>query len=644
MPRRDILRNHSIVTMPGPRIKPEVALSGRRKGGNSFVMLMRTPSLPTGQLRLMATTDLHMHLIPFDYLHEGRDAPSGLVALAPVIARARSESTAHLLCDVGDFLQGSPLADEIAARRIRPHPMIQAFNALNYDAVTLGNHDFEYGLPYLRDVLGDAAAAIVSANLRTGPATHLVRPWAMVTRRMACSDDVDREMRVGIIGFAPPQIPAWSADILQGAIEADDILATARTHLPDMRRAGADLIVALCHGGPEAGPDVSHMENAALHLARIEGIDAVLMGHGHGLFPGPAFDGIAGVDGRRGTLAGKPAVMAGARGQALAVLDLIVQFDATRSCWQIVDHRAALRAAVTPTPRTTALARTLRHSLALPHAATLERLRRPLGATSRALTTFCAALGRDDTAGLLAEVQCRAIRAALRDTPYADLPVLASTAPFHAGGHGGPHHYLDLAAGPLRVRDCVAIVPFDNPVCAVLRRGSQVLQWLERASAYFGVLTPGKTDQPLLNPLMAPYHFDTLHGLRYTIDLSERPEPGSGRIRDVTLNGEPLAAEAPCIVVTNSYRARGGGGLVLADASDIVHTTRRGLRALLMDALRDGIAVPPDAPCPWTFAPLPSTSALFPSSPAARHRLEGLPQVRFSHMQDDGFAAFRCTL
>ena len=607
-------------------------------------MSPKAPSLPTGQLRLIATSDLHMHLIPFDYLHERKDAPLGLVALAPEIARARAECAANLLCDTGDFLQGSPLADEIARRRIRPHPMIQSFNALHYDAVTLGNHDFEYGLPYLREVLADATAAVVSANIRTGPATTLVRPWQIVERSLACSDGATRPLRIGVIGFAPPQIPAWSADVLAGAVQADDILASARTHLPQVRRAGADIVVALCHGGPVAGPEVCHMENAALQLARLPGIDAVLMGHMHGLFPGRGFDGIAEVDAARGTLAGRPAVMAGSRGQAIGVLDLILAQAGPAGAWSIVDHRAAVREARPTSARGTPLMRELREALAVPHAATLERLRRPLGHTDHRLSSYFAALGHDDGAPLLAQVQTEAIRTALAGTPFAGLPVLASTSPFHAGGHGGPHHYLDIPAGPLRVRDCAAIVPFDNPVCAVLRRGWQLVQWLERASAFFQTLRPGGRDQHLLDPLVPPYHFDTLHGLSYVIDLSAGPRPGGGRIRDVLLDGRPLADDDLCIVATNSYRARGGGGLVVAEPSDIVHTTRRGLRCLLMAAMRDGMVVPRSAPRAWRFAPLAETEALLPSSPAARSRLADLPQVRFDHLQPDGFAAYRVAL
>ena len=593
-----------------------------------------------------------MHLVPYDYLNMRDEGHRGLVTLAPLIEQARAEVAACVLCDSGDFLQGTPLADEIAARRTLPHPMMQAFATLGYDAITLGNHDFDYGLPYLKDVLTDARPAIVSANIRTGPTQSLVAPWAMLTRHLSCGDGVEREIRIGVIGFAPPQITAWNADILDDALQTDDILAAARTHLPQLRRAGADLVVALCHGGPVAGPPVCHMENAALQLAALPGIDVVLMGHMHGLFPGPGFAGIAEVDCQRGTLAGKPAVMAGGNGGAIGVIDLTLTPVAPAPShpdakpgrrWQVTGHDAQIRKAPTDRFTPTPLYRSLRQVLAGPHDATLARMAEPIGATDRPLTTYFAAIGRDDTAPLLAQVQIDAIRAALTATPFADLPILASTAPFHAGAHGGPSNYLGIAAGPLRVRDCRAMVPFDNPICAMLRRGWQIRQWLERSNAFFNRITPGLADQPLLNCQIAPYHFDTLHGITYTVDLSCPNGPETGRIRDLRLGGRPLCDDTLCIVATNSYRAHGGGGLVIADPSDTIHVTRRGLRDLLIAALASGTPPTPDATSPWTFAPIPGASALFPGSPAQEARAATGEGVTFAGMRDDGFAAYRLT-
>ncbi|WP_237064254.1 5'-nucleotidase C-terminal domain-containing protein [Loktanella sp. M215] len=608
---------------------------------------------PTGHLRLIQTTDLHMHLMAFDYLLDRPNAQQGLVALAPLIATARQQVAASVLCDTGDFLQGTPLADDIAGRRMLPHPMVQAFNTLRYDAVTLGNHDFDYGLPYLRAVLADLHAPVVSANLKADGNAPFAAPWTLVTRQVACSDGQTRDLRVGIIGFGPPQIADWGAAWLHGMVTTDDIIATARQEVPLLRAAGADVIVALCHGGPAAGADSA--ENAALQLAALPQIDVVLMGHMHEVFPGTAFGPMPQVDPHRGTLAGKPAMMAGAHGKEVGILDLTLSVAApdadgsqpARPMWRVVDHRCKVIRPSEPAVAPSILSRLLHNRLALPHAATLDRLRQPIGQTPVALTSHFAAIGADMTAPLLAQVQIEAISAALAGTPHAGLPVLATTAPFRAGGHGGPDNYIAISPGPLRRRDCAAIVPFDNPICAVLRRGWQIRAWLECCSAFFATLTPGRTDQALLNPRMAPYHFDTLHGLQYRIDLTVPPAlPGAPpsrhrRITELTLRGRALDDDALCVVATSSYRAHGGGGIIAVPPQDIVHTSRDGLRTMLMQALHRSQGAVASAPQPWTFAPLPGTTARFTSSPQARDTLADHPHVTFAGLQDDGFASYR---
>lgn len=602
------------------------------------------PAPVIGCLRLIGTTDLHMQLTPYDYLRDHPDGTGGLTRLAPLIATARAEVASSILCDSGDFLQGSPLADHIAATDLRPHPMVQAFNALRYDAVTLGNHDFDYGLPWLRRVVQDLTAQVVCTNLSVDGPAPLALPWTILHRSIPCSDGLNRPLAIGILGFAPPQIADWNADILNGALHTQDILTAARAALPLLRAAGADIVVALCHGGPATGPDRPWSENAALPLARMQGIDALLMGHMHGSFPGPCFDGQRDIDSAAGTVAGTPAVMAASYGQRIGVLDLDLRVTPTGDVprWAVTGHRAALRGPAAGKAAATSLSRQIACVLAAPHAATLSRLRNPVGRTDHALTSHFAAIGHDDTAILLAQVQIAAVTPALRDTIWADLPVLASTAPFRAGGHGGPHNYLNIAPGILRLRDCAAMVPFDNRICAVLRTGRQIRSWLDRASRFYQVLVAGVPDQPLLDHTVAPYHFDTLHGIAYRIDLRV-PCGQPGRITDLTIGGRPLSDTMHCVVATSTYRARGGGDMVAATDADLLHTTQDGLLTLLTRTLQVTGRVPPPAPPPWSFVPMPDTSAVFDTGPAARltpHPVPGLVSLGLA----DGYARFRLTL
>ncbi|RYI03354.1 MAG: 2',3'-cyclic-nucleotide 2'-phosphodiesterase, partial [Acetobacteraceae bacterium] len=361
-------------------------------------------------LRLIATSDLHASLMPYDYCANGPDANLGLGAIAQQIADARGEVRNCLLFDNGDFLQGNPLADFAAtAKRRRAHPVITAFNTLGYDAATLGNHEFDYGLRFLSDVLETAQFPVVSANIATrlgaSPARDetLVPPYTILRRQMFDDEGRAHVLRIGVIGFAPPQIAEWDRDQPDGRVHTRDILAAARAWLPRLRAQGADIIVALAHTGIGEADPCNGTENAATALAALPEVDAVVAGHSHLVFPGPGFVASAEVDPVRGRLAGKPAVMPGHSANHVGIIDLRLQRTSHGSRrWIVADatarigHRSADRAAATAA---------LQHALAPDHRATLAWSRRQLGATSLPLHSHFATVSASAALVLIADAK-----------------------------------------------------------------------------------------------------------------------------------------------------------------------------------------------------------------------------------------------
>ncbi len=578
----------------------------------------------TARLRLLETTDLHMHLLGYDYLSDGPALNQGLTQLVPLIEEARAEVATTLLFDNGDFLQGTPLADHLARQSAPggPSPIAHAFNTLAYDAITLGNHEFDYGLPYLTSVLAGCDMPVVCSNVRTTPTRNYVAPWTVLTRDVTGSDGQSYPLKIGVIGFVTPQVVDWNSHALNGAIQTDDIIAAARSHLPALHRAGADVVVALCHAGISDAPRSASTENAALHLASLPGIDVVFAGHTHDRFPGPDFAGLAETDIENATLCGKPAVMAGAYGRALGVVDLDLTLDPDG--WHIAGHHVELR---NPDPKRVApesAAQTaISRYVADDQSKVLAHLRTDICQTPRRLTSYFAAIGQDDTAPLLAAAQVAAITQALSGTDYADLPVLATTSPYRAGGHGGPGNYIDIPPGPLTRRDITAIIPFDNPMCGVLRRGWQIRNWLEQASRYYRVLARDAADRSMIDPQVPAYYFDQFHGLRYRMDLTVPPRLDDNparptRVRDITYDGKPLADDALFLVATTSYRAHGGGGLTVIPGQDIVYTSDLGLPQILINYLVAN-GVPATGPAPnLGFAASLQTPARFATAASAR--------------------------
>ena len=282
---------------------------------------------PVVKLRIMETTDLHVNIMPYDYYRDAADDTVGLARTATLVKAARSEAKNSLLFDNGDIIQGSPLGDYVAYRKGMKkgdvHPIVAAMNVLNYDCGTLGNHEFNYGLEFLQNSLGAAKFPLVCANAIKADGETLQKPWLILDREVMDESGAKQKLKVGVIGFVPPQIVQWDKANLDGKVTTVDIVDAAKKHVPDLKKAGADIVVALCHSGIAGGERQGGEENAALHLAKVDGIDVILTGHQHFVFPGgKEFNNIPGVDVKAGTLHGKPAVMAGFWGSHLGVIDL----------------------------------------------------------------------------------------------------------------------------------------------------------------------------------------------------------------------------------------------------------------------------------------------------------------------------------
>ena len=334
----------------------------------------------------MATTDLHMHLTSFDYCAGLPDPSVGLTRTASLIRAARAEAQASgalsLLFDNGDALIGTPLGETTAP----VHPMMRAARVLGYDALGLGNHDFDLGLPVLDDILRTAPCPVVCTNMtRYGAGPNAPEDFAhfALLERQIPTPDGPRPIRIGVLSFLPPQTMIWDAQALTGHVRIDDIVSSARAWLPRLAQAGCDLTIALAHSG--IGPqalDGSGEEDVA-PLAALPGIDAVVAGHTHLLLPGADHEGLPHVDARAGRVHGTPVIMPGYGGGHLGLIDLDLTVDGGGR-WQVEAASCALRpiaargadgAASPLVPEAPGLVA----ELAADHAATRERMEHPIG-------------------------------------------------------------------------------------------------------------------------------------------------------------------------------------------------------------------------------------------------------------------------
>jgi 2',3'-cyclic-nucleotide 2'-phosphodiesterase/3'-nucleotidase len=407
--------------------------------------------------------------------------------------------------------------------------MIAAMNTLGFDASTLGNHEFNYGLPFLMNSVAGAAFPVVCANVATemgGSATGdttLVPPYVMLDKTLTDGAGESHPIRIGIIGFVPPQIMTWDRRHLEGNVQVRDIVAAAQAYVPQMREEGPRS--SSRSAIPASARRIIHdmMENASVPLAAVDGIDVVLTGHHHRVFPGPDYAETPGVDVEAGTIMGKPAVMAGFWGSHMGLVDLMLERDG--NTWRIASHMSEAR----PIYRReedrsiTALVESdeaVLASVEAEHDATLAYVRAEVGQTDAPLHSYFALVADDPSVQIVSNAQTWYIAQMMAGTENEGLPILSAAAPFKAGGRGGPEYYTDVPRDPSRSRTWPTSTSIPTRCARCASPGRRCANGSSGRRACSTRSRPAMADQVLLNPDFPSYNFDVIDGVTYQIDLS----------------------------------------------------------------------------------------------------------------------------
>jgi 2',3'-cyclic-nucleotide 2'-phosphodiesterase/3'-nucleotidase len=587
-------------------------------------------------LRLIGTSDLHANIFAYDYYRDRPDETVGLAKTASLVARARAEVANALLFDNGDIIQGSPLGDYAALsmglKEGDVHPMIGAMNAMGYAACAIGNHEFNYGLDFLEIALAGANFPALSCNVLRPDGSFLFKPWIILEPTLRDEAGAEQRLRIGVIGFTPPQIVQWDQSHSSGRATTVGIAEAARIHLPALRAKGVDLVVALCHSGiSRRPPPRPGEENAALALAAVGGVDAMVLGHQHLLLPGEDFAGIAGVDIAKGALQGVPAVMPGFWGSHLGVIDL--SLERAGGNWRVAASKVearpiykregdAVAALVEADAGVLAAAQAA-------HEATLRYVRSPVGDIASPINSYFALVADDPSVQIVNAAQIWYVERLAKTLPaLADLPILSAAAPFKSGGRGGPDYYTDVKAGPIAIKNVADLYLYPNALRAVKIDGATLREWLERSAGLFLRLDPSSSaEQPLLDANFACYNFDVIDGVNYEIDVTQPSRydddgklvaPDAHRIRNLSFRGAPIDPGQAFVVVTNNYRAGGGGNFPGCDGSTIVLEAPDTNRDVMVRYIVETRRLEPKSDGNWRFTPWPpQVVATFATSPAA---------------------------
>ena len=625
----------------------------------------------TVDLRILETTDLHSNMMDFDYYKDAPTEKFGLVRTASLINAARNEAVNSVLVDNGDLIQGSPLGDYMAAKGLNNgdiHPVYKALNTLNYAVGNLGNHEFNYGLDYLHNALAGAKFPYVNANIIDVKTNKpLFTPYLIQDTEVKDKDGKTHTLKIGYIGFVPPQIMTWDKANLSGKVTVKDITETARHYVPQMRAGGADLVVVVAHSGLAVEPYKAMAENSVYYLSQVPGVDAILFGHAHAVFPGNDFAAIKGADIAQGTLNGVPAVMPGMWGDHLGVVDLTLNNDS--GTWRVTQGKAQARPIYDAAAKKSLAAEdaNIVKVLKADHDATREFVSQPIGKSADNMYSYLSLVQDDPTVQVVNDAQLAYVKHFIQGDPnLADLPVLSAAAPFKAGGRkNDPASFVEVEKGQLTLRNAADLYLYPNTLVVVKATGAEVKAWLECSAGQFNQIDVNSTKpQSLINwDGFRTYNFDVIDGVQYQIDVTQ-PAKYDGecqlvnkdaeRIKDLTFNGKPIDPNAVFLVATNNYRAYGGKFAGTGD-SHIAFASPDENRAVLAawigaETKRAG-EIHPAADNNWRLAPIHSAKKIdirFETSPSEKAAAFIKEKAQYPMQQvgsdDIGFALYQLDL
>jgi 2',3'-cyclic-nucleotide 2'-phosphodiesterase / 3'-nucleotidase len=615
-------------------------------------------------LRIIETTDIHANVMNYDYYKNGVSSAFGLTKAATLINQARAEVKNSLLFDNGDTIQGSPIGDYVVNKNLMTegyvHPVIRAMNLMNYDAQTVGNHEFNYGLDFMNETLNDAKHPIVNANVYDAatnkPYFNNGKQFEILTREVEDADGEKHTIKVGVTGFVPPDIMKWDAKHLEGKLVVKDIIESANEVIPQMKAAGADVIVVLAHSGiadydqnGQLKQYATGAENAGYYLSQVAGIDAILTGHQHLQFPNaakPSFKDGNGIDNTKGTINGVPTLMPGNWGNNIGLIDLTIEL--VDGKWVVKDGGASLRSITTGTVETN---KAMEEAVKAEHDATILYMNETVGQLTGNMNTYFSLVKDNASMEIVNRAQTWYIEKALKGTEYANLPILSAAAPFKAG-RGSADNYTNVEAGNITIRNIADLYLYDNNVVHALKvNGSDIKEWLEWSAGQFNQIDPGKKEpQNIINTNFPTYNYDVIDGVTYQVDVTQPSKydkdgkvinADANRIKKLMFNGKEVTPEMEFIVATNDYRSAGvffnkGMAKTIFKAPD-------SNRQVVSDYVAEKKVIEAEVNNNWSFKPINSgVTVTFPSNVKGADFLSGYPDITYTKQVDSsGFGIYQ---
>jgi len=473
----------------------------------------------TFNLRILQTSDVHGYVYPRSY-STNKQMDIGLAQISTLLNRYRTENT--ILIDTGDTIQGSPLTYHHAKENItKQNPLSKVYNYLNYDYVTIGNHEFNYGLPYLENYLNYLNAKIINSNIINKDTSSPLygKEYEIV--------NFNNGPTVALIGATTHYIPNWEQPKnIEGITFNDAFEAIKKTVAFVKKHENPDFIIVSYHGGFERDLETHELsmddtgENQGFKILKeLDDIDLLLTGHQHRTLTGKLFN----------TYYTQPAL----NGTGLGLVDIIFSFK--DSTWSYEVNKIDILNTHNVLPDEELL-----NIITTDEEATQLFLDTPIGKTKNDLLItdqLQARLKKHPLISFINQVQL--------EYSHADISSCSL-------GNDVSGFRKDIT-----IRDVIGTYVFPNSLVVKEVPGKTLLMALEKTAEFFEIKNNKVIFNPKFNtPKLQLYAYDMYDNINYTIDLRE---PHSHRIKNVTFNNQPLDLNKTYNIVMNNYRAAGGG-------------------------------------------------------------------------------------
>lgn len=495
--------------------------------------------------QILFTSDLHGSLTNFNYA-TGKETVGGFSKLATLIKQEKAafDGPTYVI-DNGDTIQGNGTSLFIN-EKYKPFPMISAFNAAGYDAVSLGNHEFNFGLQSLYGAYTGFKGAKLNANVTDAKGQYLrgFKPYVIFT--------APEGLRVAVIGLVTPNIELWDAgNMKKDGTKAESASMAARKVIDDLKKKKlADIFVAAAHMG-ETG-EYGREGSGAIDVAAVNPELAVILGAHYHTIRGTRDNQVVLADTGIKFVENKNA------GASLGKVIITATYEGGE--WTLKNKSGSYEDSGV---RTDVIAVT-KDTPADPDAEAA------IAAADKAARDYInnTVVGRLEGGPLVPEPEIAGTyEGYLRDTPLSDLvnnvmlhfsgADIAGTAPLDTNANHQP--------GEITVGGVVQIYKYDNNTLYKLSMtGAQLVKWMEWSYSYFGSTVNGQPDhsKPAVNPetdltipfgTMQGYNQDQFAGIIYEVDLTK---PVGERIHVISMaNGEPFGMEKEYTVAANDYRS-----------------------------------------------------------------------------------------